>query len=129
MIFLYPLSIVYFQNPPAFKINPFKIHPIKFYIFVIYKFILWILRIFLFIIFFTITTNPNPYPWLLSGSQIWLSGFWTGGFWTRLDFDADGFWTCPVISTFLEIILAVYFIYKLKHIFNILQKKSEKNQN
>ena len=33
--------------------------------------------LFIFYLFFTITITPNPYPRLVSGSEIWLGGFWT----------------------------------------------------
>ena len=55
---------VYYQNPPPFKNPPGKILYLR-YLYINFKNFLNF-----FCLFFNITITPNPYPRLVSGSQI-----------------------------------------------------------
>ena len=60
------IIMVYYQNPPAFKI-----HPIKFlFCYLLDYFKIFVYFMFTSYLFFTIAITPNPYPRLVSGSQI-----------------------------------------------------------
>ena len=88
---------VYYQNPPAFWIQPIKIHArsksIRFFLF-FYQIILYIFCIFFtFYLFFFVNITPNPYFWSVSSSRIWL-----GEFWTRVNFERVLFYILQLLK-------------------------------